>query len=594
MIDPITSLAFSVHSGKGVYALLLGSGISRSAQIPTGWEITLDLIRRLASASNEICDPDPETWYREKSGTEPDYSALLESLANTPAERTSLLSSYFEGIAEDHRLGKKTPTAAHNAIARLASKGYFRVIVTTNFDRLMEQALEAEGINPSVISTSDMVSGAMPLAHARCTLIKVHGDYRDTRLRNTSTELAEYTSELNGILDRVFDEYGLIVCGWSATWDRALCNAILRCPNRRFTFFWGVKGTISPEAETIIQFRRAPKIEIESADRFFSTLEQKIDALESFDKPHPLSIPIAVATLKRFLSEDRFRIDLRDLVNGEVERQVQVFTPLSVQLKNLTNELAKQECLERMKFYESKMEMLIALIAHGCYYGKTDQASIWREAVLRIASIAILRSGSSILLALCRYPACILVYAGGIAAVASHNYVTLKNLFRDARTIRPLTFDNQDLELIRSVVPGQVVSKDILNTQAITPASDHLHQILRDSMRSLIPDDNAYDDLFDRLEYLLTLVYFDIDWSKRGAMPTWAPVGRFVWRNHDGGNFPPHVSSLLDEENRVQGSAWPPVRDGLFISNERFQQLSDAYKTNIFSGIERAYRLGMF
>jgi hypothetical protein len=31
----------SIYSNKGVFALLLGSGISRSAGIPTGWEVVL-------------------------------------------------------------------------------------------------------------------------------------------------------------------------------------------------------------------------------------------------------------------------------------------------------------------------------------------------------------------------------------------------------------------------------------------------------------------------------------------------------------------------------------------------------------------------
>ena len=48
--DPTTQLAFSVHENRGVFALLLGSGLSRSAEIPTGWEITLDLVRRVALA----------------------------------------------------------------------------------------------------------------------------------------------------------------------------------------------------------------------------------------------------------------------------------------------------------------------------------------------------------------------------------------------------------------------------------------------------------------------------------------------------------------------------------------------------------------
>jgi hypothetical protein len=49
--DPITQLAFSVYENKGVFAVLLGSGLSRSAEIPTGWEITLDLVRRVAEGS---------------------------------------------------------------------------------------------------------------------------------------------------------------------------------------------------------------------------------------------------------------------------------------------------------------------------------------------------------------------------------------------------------------------------------------------------------------------------------------------------------------------------------------------------------------
>src|SRR4051812_30108201 len=39
--DPLTQLSFSVYENRGVFALLIGSGLSRAAEIPTGWEITL-------------------------------------------------------------------------------------------------------------------------------------------------------------------------------------------------------------------------------------------------------------------------------------------------------------------------------------------------------------------------------------------------------------------------------------------------------------------------------------------------------------------------------------------------------------------------
>jgi hypothetical protein len=44
--DSTAQIAFSMFENKGVYAVLLGSGVSRSAGIPTGWEITMELVKR--------------------------------------------------------------------------------------------------------------------------------------------------------------------------------------------------------------------------------------------------------------------------------------------------------------------------------------------------------------------------------------------------------------------------------------------------------------------------------------------------------------------------------------------------------------------
>jgi hypothetical protein len=131
--DPLTQLAFSIYEGKGVFALLLGSGLSRAADIPTGWEITLDLIRRVALARGVEEQSDWAAWYREAAGDEPNYSSLLEELASSREERRSILHRYIEPSEEDRQEGRKVPTAAHRAIAELVQGGYIRVIVTTNF-----------------------------------------------------------------------------------------------------------------------------------------------------------------------------------------------------------------------------------------------------------------------------------------------------------------------------------------------------------------------------------------------------------------------------------------------------------------------------
>src|SRR5687768_12265698 len=109
MIDPLTSLAFGMHSTKGAYALLLGSGVSRAAEIPTGWDVVVDLTRKVAAMNGATCGADPAKWFRETFGAEPNYSVLLDRLAKTQTERQQLLRGYFEPTADELGRRVKTP-----------------------------------------------------------------------------------------------------------------------------------------------------------------------------------------------------------------------------------------------------------------------------------------------------------------------------------------------------------------------------------------------------------------------------------------------------------------------------------------------------
>ncbi len=211
-LEPIIPLASSMEASPGTYALLVGSGISRAAGVPTGWEVVTDLARRVAGMAGEEPGDDPVAWYARYSGTDVDYSRLLEQLAPTQAERRALLEQYFEPTDEERDRGLKQPTQGHRAIARLAARGHIKVVVTTNFDRLLETALTQEGVQPQVITSADGIRGAAPLNHVRLTVVKVHGDYMSPDLRNTVDELAGYPAELDALLDEIFDRYGLVVC----------------------------------------------------------------------------------------------------------------------------------------------------------------------------------------------------------------------------------------------------------------------------------------------------------------------------------------------------------------------------------------------
>lgn len=318
--DPATQLAFAIHESRGVFALLLGSGLSRAAEIPTGWEITLDLVRRVALAQGVEEQDDWAAWYVEKESKEPDYSALLAQLASTPAERRAILHSYIEPDEEDREEGRKVPTAGHKAIAKLVQGGYVRVIVTTNFDRLMENALREVGVEPTVVGSPDALEGAEPLTHSACYILKLHGDYKDARILNTDAELEAYPDSYNTLLDRIVDEHGLIVCGWSEEWDHALRSAILRAPNRRYPMFWSSRGELRRRGAELCSARKGVTVPIADADSFFVKLVEQVETLAQSQRQNPLSVDMTVSRAKRFLAKPEHRIQLSDLVSEEVER----------------------------------------------------------------------------------------------------------------------------------------------------------------------------------------------------------------------------------------------------------------------------------
>jgi hypothetical protein len=421
-----------MHAQKGVYALLLGSGVSRSAQIPTGWEVVLDLASRLATTSGERCQGEAAaSWYKTKYGEPPDYSRLLDALAATPAERQQLLRVYFEPTEEEAGQGIESPTPAHKAIAELVSEGYIRVILTTNFDRLTERAIEAQGIAPAVIATGEAAEGALPLAHSPCTIVKLHGDYLDTRLKNTVQELDTYDERIDALLDRVFDEYGLIVCGWSAQWDRALRAAFERQHSRRFSIYWVSRGEPTEEARRLIELREARLILSEGADSFFPGLAEKVQALCDLDASDPLTPAIATATVKRYLAEDRYRIRLNDFVGQSVREAARGFDSQDFAL---ADNFTPAEFQRRVKTYEARTEILRHMIVPLCQWGDARHEPLAVN-ILELGTDYSINQGtySQEWSRLRLYPSLLLLYAGGVAAIAADNYGMLAALLTRPR-----------------------------------------------------------------------------------------------------------------------------------------------------------------
>ena len=165
------------------------------------------------------------------------------------------------------------------ALAELAAGGHIRLFVTTNFDRLIEQALEAAGITPRVLSRPDSILGSPPLSHAGCTVLKLHGDYLDTRIKNTPAELDSYDESVDALLDRIIEEHGFIVCGWSAAWDTALRRAFERRKARRYTTYWADVVPPGEHASRLIELLEGDFIQVKGADDFFTGIVDKVKSL---------------------------------------------------------------------------------------------------------------------------------------------------------------------------------------------------------------------------------------------------------------------------------------------------------------------------
>ena len=534
MIDPVHSLAFSIQANRGVYAVLVGSGVSRAARIPTGWEVTLDLIRKLSKLCGETCDPDPELWYRKKFERAADYSDLLDELAKTPAERQRLLRGYWEPNDREREEGEKQPTAAHRAIAALAAEGFIRVILTPNFDRLVETALSDKGVVPTILSSPDQVQGALPLIHTRCCVFKVHGDYLDTRIRNTPAELDGYPPEFDQLLDRIFDEFGLIVCGWSAEWDGALREAIYRAPSRRFSTYWAARGAPGDEAQRLISHRGAQVIRIENADSFFQTVQQHVESIEQFSRPHPLSTEAAVASLKRYLPESRYRIQLSDLIDKTVERVAEVTSGEAFAVQGGPTPTS-ESVTARVRRYEAACSTLLAVATVGGFWAEEEQYPVWQRALERLGSTA-LSDGYTLWIELQRYPATLLLYALGIGAVDADRLLFLRRLLASK-----LRKEYQEAGLAVEILPpscwsgssgGQTMQILEGMDNHYAPLNDWIHDTLWPHAERIISGNDRYTFVFDKLEILMALSYAHHE-ADRSSERYWVPPGAFGHRHEN-------------------------------------------------------------
>jgi hypothetical protein len=115
-----------------------------------------------------------------------DWRATLNFLSELKLVGDTLLVEASEPAVIDsfnvHITRGRKPNLTHNMLCHLAGPARFRIILTTNFDTLIEDAFQQMSDRLEVISVS--VKGVLPdpeLVHGRNTVVKMHGTLWETR-----------------------------------------------------------------------------------------------------------------------------------------------------------------------------------------------------------------------------------------------------------------------------------------------------------------------------------------------------------------------------------------------------------------------------
>lgn len=161
--------------------VLCGAGISMAppSSLPSWWDFNRDVLRGLA---DRLASETSTKWVEGR------FDALIERRetlrAFTPDFMAQLMAEevgldYFRCL---EALDADAWNTNHAVLAALARAGRVRAIVTTNFDRLLERALIAVGVEHRVFASTASYEGleaALASPASPLPLIKAHGSVED-------------------------------------------------------------------------------------------------------------------------------------------------------------------------------------------------------------------------------------------------------------------------------------------------------------------------------------------------------------------------------------------------------------------------------
>jgi hypothetical protein len=280
--------------------------------------------------------------------------------------------------------------------------------------------------------------------------------------------------------------------------------------------------------------------------------------------------------VKQYISDSRYRIKLDDLVTQEIRRALSLTTDDTFPVQGV--DVTTEEFADRLARYESITRSLQAIIVLLAHWGGQDHIPVIRKIVTRMAEQRRSMNGSSVAwLNLRWYPATILMYSGGIGAIAGENYDNLSTLL-----LTPVHSEYEGskkavLRVVEALSELQRVFKLLpAHKRHYVPHSEYLFKMLQPEIDDLLFLGRSYEALFDRFEILLALICADLLEQKRGQV--WGLPGRFAWKYQGRSPDSSPFIELAREAERQQDD-WPPIRAGFFgASYQRFNEIASKYR----------------
>ena len=162
------------------FTIFCGAGISKNSGLPLANELLQYIIEKLPFDKKDI---------EEIVASNFPFEAFMESLSEN-TDISKILDIFKEG----------EPNTAHILIARLAKNGYLKTIFTTNFDLLIEKALEKEGLKKNNDFEVYCNEEQFSRIDFECTegkiirILKIHGSIDDKNsIRTTMKAVASKT-----------------------------------------------------------------------------------------------------------------------------------------------------------------------------------------------------------------------------------------------------------------------------------------------------------------------------------------------------------------------------------------------------------------